>query len=112
MAEGVIGDWAAATPGVSAVLLRYFNPVGAHESGRIGEDPHDIPNNLMPFIAQVAIDRHRHGRRKVRRLVSWLSRALTPEKQEKRIATGAVARRSVHPVRQAVGNALSGAVPW
>jgi UDP-glucose 4-epimerase len=37
------------------VLLRYFNPVGAHESGRIGEDPHGIPNNLMPFIAQTAV---------------------------------------------------------
>jgi len=53
----VIGDWASATPGASAVLLRYFNPVGAHESGRIGEDPRDIPNNLMPFVAQVAVGR-------------------------------------------------------
>jgi UDP-glucose 4-epimerase len=57
MAEGVIRDWATATPGASAVLLRYFNPVGAHESGRIGEDPQDIPNNLMPFVAQVAVGR-------------------------------------------------------
>lgn len=57
MAEGIIGDWTAATPDASAVLLRYFNPVGAHESGRIGEDPHDVPNNLMPFVAQVAIGR-------------------------------------------------------
>lgn len=57
MAEGVIRDWADATPGASAVLLRYFNPVGAHESGRIGEDPQDIPNNLMPFVAQVAVGR-------------------------------------------------------
>lgn len=57
MAEGVIGDWASATPGASAVLLRYFNPVGAHESGRIGEDPQGIPNNLMPFVAQVAVGR-------------------------------------------------------
>ena len=39
------------------VSLRYFNPVGAHESGRIGEDPQGIPNNLMPFIAQVAVGR-------------------------------------------------------
>jgi UDP-glucose 4-epimerase len=39
----------------SVVLLRYFNPVGAHESGRIGEDPKDVPNNLVPYIAQVAI---------------------------------------------------------
>ena len=57
MAEGVIGDWAKATPDASAVLLRYFNPVGAHQSGRIGEDPQGIPNNLMPFIAQVAVGR-------------------------------------------------------
>ena len=57
MAEGVIADWAHATPDASAVLLRYFNPVGAHESGRIGEDPDGIPNNLMPFVAQVAIGR-------------------------------------------------------
>lgn len=57
MAEGVIGDWASATRGASAVLLRYFNPVGAHASSRIGEDPRDIPNNLMPFVAQVAIGR-------------------------------------------------------
>lgn len=56
-AEGIIADWAAATRGASAVLLRYFNPVGAHESGRIGEDPHDVPNNLMPFVAQVAAGR-------------------------------------------------------
>lgn len=42
------------------VLLRYFNPVGAHESGLIGEDPNDIPNNLMPFITQVAVGRREH----------------------------------------------------
>jgi UDP-glucose 4-epimerase len=53
--EGIIADWTAATPDASAVLLRYFNPVGAHESSRTGEDPSDIPNNLMPFIAQVAV---------------------------------------------------------
>lgn len=57
MAERVIDDWASATVGASAVLLRYFNPVGAHESGRIGEDPQGIPNNLMPFVAQVAVGR-------------------------------------------------------
>lgn len=39
------------------VLLRYFNPVGAHESGVIGEDPQGVPNNLMPFISQVAVGR-------------------------------------------------------
>lgn len=57
MAEEVISDWTLATPQSSAVLLRYFNPVGAHESARIGEDPLDIPNNLMPFLAQVAVGR-------------------------------------------------------
>ena len=54
MAEQILQDWAAAT-GHTAVLLRYFNPVGAHASGRIGEQPDGIPNNLMPFIAQVAV---------------------------------------------------------
>lgn len=57
MAEQVLRDWAAATPEASAVLLRYFNPVGAHVSARLGEDPSDIPNNLMPFVAQVAVGR-------------------------------------------------------
>jgi UDP-glucose 4-epimerase len=57
MVEAMIGDWSAATPDASAVLLRYFNPVGAHASGQIGEDPLGIPNNLMPFIAQVAVGR-------------------------------------------------------
>lgn len=57
MVEEMIGDWCAARPDASAVLLRYFNPVGAHASGQIGEDPNDIPNNLMPFIAQVAVGR-------------------------------------------------------
>ncbi len=57
MAEQVLADWARATPGAAAVLLRYFNPVGAHDSGLIGEDPRGVPNNLMPFIAQVAVGR-------------------------------------------------------
>lgn len=52
--EEIIRDWVAAWQGSSAVLLRYFNPVGAHASGEIGEDPNGIPNNLMPYIAQVA----------------------------------------------------------
>lgn len=56
-AEEIIKDWSAANPEASAVLLRYFNPVGAHASGRIGEDPNDIPNNLMPYVAQVAVGR-------------------------------------------------------
>lgn len=54
MIEQILKDWAAADPKNSAVLLRYFNPVGAHESGLIGERPVGIPNNLMPYIMQVA----------------------------------------------------------
>ena len=54
MVEDIISDWAATDPGRSAALLRYFNPVGAHESGEIGEDPKGIPNNLVPYIADVA----------------------------------------------------------
>lgn len=53
--EQIITDHAKADPDFSAVLLRYFNPVGAHESGLIGEDPKDIPNNLVPYIARVAV---------------------------------------------------------
>lgn len=52
--EDLIRDWCASRPELSTVLLRYFNPVGAHPSGQIGEDPRGIPNNLMPYIAQVA----------------------------------------------------------
>ncbi len=55
--EEMLRDWTVAERGASAVLLRYFNPVGAHASGLIGEDPTDIPNNLMPFISQVAAER-------------------------------------------------------
>jgi len=55
MCEQIITDTAKANDGWTAVLLRYFNPVGAHESGLIGEDPNGIPNNLMPYVAQVAI---------------------------------------------------------
>ena len=56
MVEHVLGDVARAD-GLKVALLRYFNPVGAHPSGDIGEDPQGIPNNLMPFIAQVAVGR-------------------------------------------------------
>jgi UDP-glucose 4-epimerase len=57
MAEQVFGDLAVAEPRLRLGMLRYFNPVGAHESGLIGEDPNDVPNNLMPYIAQVATER-------------------------------------------------------
>ncbi|HET9048725.1 MAG TPA: UDP-glucose 4-epimerase GalE [Chiayiivirga sp.] len=60
--EQLIGDWCAAKPQASAVLLRYFNPVGAHPSGLIGEDPAGEPNNLMPYIVQVASGQRSHLR--------------------------------------------------
>jgi UDP-glucose 4-epimerase len=55
--EDILRDVQAADPSWNAALLRYFNPVGAHASGRIGEDPNGIPNNLVPYIAQVAVGR-------------------------------------------------------
>lgn len=55
--EDMLVDLAAADSRWNIALLRYFNPVGAHESGRIGEDPTGVPNNLLPFIAQVAVGR-------------------------------------------------------
>jgi len=55
--EEIIRDWAASWADASAVLLRYFNPVGADASGMIGEDPRGTPNNLVPYIAQVAVGR-------------------------------------------------------
>ena len=55
--EEIIRDWAATDPAKGAMLLRYFNPVGAHESGQIGEDPLGVPNNLVPYIARVAVGR-------------------------------------------------------
>jgi len=58
--EEMLEDLAVSDPAWSIALLRYFNPVGAHPSGQIGEDPAGIPNNLMPFIAQVAVGRRPH----------------------------------------------------
>ena len=57
MNEQILTDLQAARPEWSIILLRYFNPIGAHASGRIGEDPRGIPNNLMPYISQVAVGR-------------------------------------------------------
>jgi UDP-glucose 4-epimerase len=57
MMEQILKDLQRADPEWNVALLRYFNPVGAHPSGRIGEDPNGIPGNLMPFIAQVAVGR-------------------------------------------------------
>ncbi len=60
MIEQILRDVHAADPRWSVTLLRYFNPVGAHRSGRIGEDPNGIPNNLLPYISQVAIGKRPH----------------------------------------------------
>ena len=57
MMEQILADAATANPELGVVLLRYFNPIGAHESGCIGEDPQGIPNNLMPYVSQVAVGR-------------------------------------------------------
>lgn len=57
MMEWILRDLQAADPAWNVILLRYFNPVGAHPSGRIGEDPHGVPENLLPYIAQVAVGR-------------------------------------------------------
>lgn len=57
MIEHMLEDAAVAEPRWNICSLRYFNPVGAHSSGRIGEDPNGVPNNLMPFISQVAVGR-------------------------------------------------------
>jgi UDP-glucose 4-epimerase len=58
--ERMLADVAASEPGWRVACLRYFNPVGSHPSGRIGEDPDGIPNNLFPFLTQVAVGRRPH----------------------------------------------------
>ncbi len=60
MIERIIEDEAKADPDFKGILLRYFNPIGAHPSGLLGEDPNGIPNNLMPYVSQVAIGRLNH----------------------------------------------------
>ena len=57
MMEGVLEDLCDSDDSWNIAILRYFNPIGAHESGRIGEDPNGIPNNLIPYVAQVAVGR-------------------------------------------------------
>jgi UDP-glucose 4-epimerase len=57
MVEECLTDFQKANPDWSVTLLRYFNPVGSHPSGHLGEDPQGIPNNLMPFVSQVAVGR-------------------------------------------------------
>ena len=60
MIERILEDASKADPKLTAVLLRYFNPIGAHPSGLLGEDPRGIPNNLMPYISQVAIGKREY----------------------------------------------------
>ena len=60
MIEYILKDIAKADSEWDIALLRYFNPVGAHESGRIGEDPKGIPNNLCPYITQVAVGKREY----------------------------------------------------
>lgn len=62
MIERILEDACKADPTLNAALLRYFNPIGAHPSGLLGEDPNGIPNNLMPYITQVAIGKRDHLR--------------------------------------------------
>jgi UDP-glucose 4-epimerase len=62
MIEDILRDLAASDPAWRITALRYFNPVGAHESGPIGEDPRGRPENLMPFVMQTAVGRHEHLR--------------------------------------------------
>lgn len=59
MCEQILTDWQKASPNSSAMLLRYFNPVGAHDSGLLGENPQGTPNNLFPFLAQVAVGKRK-----------------------------------------------------
>jgi len=59
MTEEILRDLMLSDPSWRIALLRYFNPVGAHESGWIGEDPNGVPNNLMPFVSQVAVGRRK-----------------------------------------------------
>lgn len=87
--EDMLRDFSRAAPDWRIGILRYFNPVGAHESGLIGEDPQGIPNNLMPFVAQVAV-----GRRE--RLNVWGADYPTPD--------GTGVRDYIHVVDLAIGH--------
>ena len=60
MLEQILTDVHTSDPEWNIVLLRYFNPIGAHKTGKIGEDPKGIPNNLVPYVAQVAIGKREH----------------------------------------------------
>ena len=92
MLEFVLRDWQAAQPQINVALLRYFNPVGAHESGQIGEDPNGTPNNLLPYVSQVAVG-------KLARLQVFGGDYETPD--------GTGVRDYIHVVDLAVGHVLA-----
>ena len=92
MLEFVLRDWNTANPDTNIALLRYFNPVGAHESGQIGEDPNGIPNNLVPYVSQVAVG-------KLEQLGVFGGDYETPD--------GTGIRDYIHVVDLAVGHVLS-----
>jgi UDP-glucose 4-epimerase len=92
MIEEILRDLHRSSPSWSIALLRYFNPVGAHESGRIGEDPHGIPNNLMPYISQVAVG-------KLERLLVFGNDYATPD--------GTGVRDYIHVMDLAAGHVMA-----
>jgi UDP-glucose 4-epimerase len=92
VSEDILRDHHAAAPEWSIAILRYFNPVGAHVSGKIGESPLGIPNNLMPYIAQVAVGRRDH-------LNVWGNDYPTPD--------GTCIRDYIHVVDLAIGHVLA-----
>jgi len=92
MIEDILRDHYAALPDWSIAILRYFNPVGAHASGRLGESPLGIPNNLMPYVAQVAVGRRDH-------LNVWGNDYPTPD--------GTCIRDYIHVVDLAIGHLMA-----
>jgi UDP-glucose 4-epimerase len=92
MIEDILRDHHVASPDWSIAILRYFNPVGAHESGMIGESPVGVPNNLLPFVAQVAVGRREY-------LNVWGNDYPTPD--------GTGLRDYVHVVDVAIGHVLA-----
>uniref|UniRef100_Q07SQ0 UDP-glucose 4-epimerase n=1 Tax=Rhodopseudomonas palustris (strain BisA53) TaxID=316055 RepID=Q07SQ0_RHOP5 len=92
MIEDILRDHHTAMPDWSVAILRYFNPTGAHESGLIGESPLGIPNNLLPFVAQVAVGRREH-------LSVWGNDYPTPD--------GTGIRDYIHVVDLAIGHVMA-----
>ena len=92
MIERILTDYCKANPDFNVALLRYFNPIGAHESGELGEDPNGIPNNLMPYITQVAVGRRDH---------------LTVFGDDYETEDGTCVRDYIHVVDLAIGHVLT-----